>query len=36
MDTAGLTAQQNNIGLGLFYVAYIVRLCFHVDLVFVP
>lgn len=24
MDTAGLTAQQNNIGLGLFYVAYIV------------
>ncbi|CAO0795634.1 unnamed protein product [Mucor circinelloides] len=23
MDTAGLTAQQNNIGLGLFYVAYI-------------
>lgn len=25
MDTSGLTAQQNNIGLGLFYVAYIVR-----------
>ncbi|CEP08471.1 hypothetical protein [Parasitella parasitica] len=24
MDTAGLTAQQNNIGLGLFYVAYII------------
>lgn len=24
MDTAGLTPQQNNIGLGLFYVAYIV------------
>lgn len=24
-DTAGLTPQQNNIGLGLFYVAYIVR-----------
>jgi hypothetical protein len=23
-DTAGLTPQQNNIGLGLFYVAYIV------------
>lgn len=23
MDTSGLTAQQNNIGLGLFYVAYI-------------
>lgn len=31
MDTAGLTAQQNNIGLGLFYVAYIVRLYMHVD-----
>lgn len=26
MDTAGLTAQENNIGLGLFYVAYIVSL----------
>ncbi|KAI9487277.1 MAG: major facilitator superfamily domain-containing protein [Benjaminiella poitrasii] len=24
MDTAGLTAHQNNIGLGLFYVAYII------------
>lgn len=24
-DTVGLTPQQNNIGLGLFYVAYIVR-----------
>lgn len=24
MDTSGLTPQQNNIGLGLFYVAYIV------------
>jgi hypothetical protein len=26
MDTAGLTPQQNNIGLGLFYVAYIVSI----------
>ena len=25
MDTAGLSPQQNNIGLGLFYVAYIVK-----------
>jgi hypothetical protein len=25
-DTAGLSPQENNIGLGLFYVAYIVRL----------
>lgn len=24
-DTSGLTSQQNNIGLGLFYVAYIVN-----------
>jgi hypothetical protein len=25
-DTAGLTPQENNIGLGLFYVAYIVNI----------
>jgi hypothetical protein len=24
-DTSGLTSEQNNIGLGLFYVAYIVN-----------
>lgn len=27
MSTAGLTARENNIGLGLFYVAYIASTC---------